>query len=171
MIVLLIDRSVLFPRARWLLLLAFLAFTLYRLLANRYLLVLLVLGFYAIFFLLKFFTPSGISHNSDASTGGINLNDRVDIEGTRQNDRPLIRCLNEFSLWKQLTVVGLVGLASTTFEFLAVEVNPLYLAIYFLWLGWLAWEKHQNQCQVYNFGVWDFIGKSKERNDGLDSCS
>ena len=58
-----IDRSVLFPARRWTLLSLFLAGVIYRLLVYRYLLVTLVLGFYAIYFVLQFFTPAGIQQS------------------------------------------------------------------------------------------------------------
>jgi hypothetical protein len=139
----LIDRSVLLPLPRWTLLTVFLSLTLYRLLVYRYLLVTLVLSFYCVYFVLQFFTPAGINHSEGSYDISMQMKDRVDIGGRIERDRPLIRSLNEFNLWKQLGWVGLVGLFCTIFEFLAVEVNPLYLALYFLWLCWLAWERHQ----------------------------
>ena len=141
----LLDRSTLFPAIRWAVFSIILLLSLYRIITYRCLNVLIFAGFYMVYFVLQFFTPLGLTPSTQSNYINMDRNECLENIGEREEDRPLLRALNEFSLWKHLTGVTVATLTSTIFELPSLRISTPYLLGFILWLVWLAWEKHTSQ--------------------------
>lgn len=71
----------------------------------------------------------------------------------------MLRSLNEFNLWKNLTVIALVSLMCTWFELFLIPVYWPFLLIYFIWLIGLAVAKHYKHMRLYGYSFSDFNQK------------
>lgn len=79
------------------------------------------------------------------------------IIGEPQTDRPLLRALNEFNLWKQMLGLILLSLLCTTFELFTLPIYKPFLVGYFLWLICLALNKYSSQSTILGFNLSSFL--------------
>jgi hypothetical protein len=167
----LIDRTTLFPTQRWLVLgLVFLYF-LYRIIRYDYLGLLYFFGLYIIYLVVQYFTPSGLPDpDDDTCEDRIGLDEQLGVFESGERDRPVLRALDEFNLWKNLIGIGLLSLGCTMFELFLVPVYWPFLLTYFVWLIGLAVVKHHRHMELYGYRLGDFRGKGSLRVKNGGRC-
>lgn len=74
-------------------------------------------------------------------------------------DRPLLRNITEFGLWKQTTCVIILSMACTFFEAFRVPVYWPFLFCYFIALICFAVRKHLKHMRKYGYSLSDFQRK------------
>ena len=78
-----------------------------------------------------------------------------------EGDRPVLRTLGEFALWKNMLAVGIVTWLCTCFDLFLIPVYWPFLLIYFLWLIGLAVAKHYKHMKKYGYRLSDFTRRKK----------
>lgn len=138
---------------------------LYRIFRYDYLGLMYIIGLSAIYLIVQFFTPSGLPDpDEDTPESTLFLHESITIVHNEEGDRPVLRALGEFGLWKSLLGLGLLTWICTWFEVFLVPVYWPFLLIYFVWLIGLAVAKHYRHMRKYGYTLSDFLGK---RSTGL----
>lgn len=162
-----LDRSVPYPRERWLLLALLTTYVLYRIIVYNYMAILFLWGLYVLYLIVQFYTPSGLPDpDEDTFEAPPPLDEEVPInlfEGyTDVEDRPLLRTMTEFTLWKNILVTMAGSWFCTLSEIFMLPVYWPFLLIYFVWLIGLAVHKHIRHMRKYGYSPRDFsVKKSK----------
>ena len=113
----LFERTTLHSRQRWACLVFFYAYLLYRIFTFDYLGLMYFLGLYVIYLIVQFYTPLGLPDPDEDSEENTQFleESRSIIGGGGEGDRPVLRAIGEFHLWKNLMLVGFLGLFCTFF--------------------------------------------------------
>lgn len=167
-----LDRSVPYPFERWLMLALLTAYVLYRIVAYDFLAILFLWGLYILYLLVQFYTPSGLPDpDEDTFDPQTTMEDEVPLnlfEGytTPAEDRPLLRTMNEFSLWKNILMTMGASWVGTLSDIFKLPVYWPFLFIYFVWLIGLAVHKHIRHMRKYGYSPSDFsLKKAPEPSD------
>lgn len=92
------------------------AYVLYRIFRYEYLGLMYILGLYVIYLIVQYLTPSGLPDpDEDEAENTLFLEESLSILKSSEGDRPVLRSLNEFNLWKSLTAIGLFACLCTCF--------------------------------------------------------
>jgi len=116
-----------------------------------------IIGLYVIYLMVQYFTPSGLPDpDEDSPDSTLFLEESVSILTSTEGDRPVLRSLNEFNLWKSLCWVGAGSWLCTWFDMFLIPVYWPFLLIYFTWLIGLAVVKHCLHMKKYGYKISDF---------------
>lgn len=67
-----------------------------------------IIGLYVIYLIVQYFTPSGLPDpDEDEAESTLFLEESVSILRSTEGDRPVLRSITEFNLWKSLLLIGL----------------------------------------------------------------
>jgi len=112
-------------------------------------------GLYLLYLAVQFYTPMGLP---DPDEDDFTLNEQP-YEMTHGEDRPVLRSITEFGLWKQATLVITSSLLCTYSEAFLVPVYWPFLFGYFLVLIFFAVRKHLKHMRKYGYCLEDFQRK------------
>lgn len=88
------------------------------------------------------------------------LEESISMLRSSEGDRPVLRSITEFNLWKNLLLIAVGSWLCTFFELFLVPVYWPFLLIYFLWLIGLAVCKHWQHMKKYGYSFKDFDVKN-----------
>ena len=74
-------------------------------------------------------------------------------------DRPVVRSITEFNLWKKVTLVILLSIVCTFSAFFLIPVYWPFLLSYFLILIFFSLKKHLKHMRKYGYSMQDFTSK------------
>lgn len=119
-------------------------------------------GLYLLYLAVQFFTPMGLPDPDEDdynSYVGTLLHD-LEIPFTmKSNDRPVVRSITEFNLWKKAAIVILVSIVCTFSSIFLIPVYWPFLLIYFLILIFFSMKKHLKHMKKYGYNIGDFTKK------------
>lgn len=131
-----------------------------RALNEEFLAILYIAFLYLIYLIVLYFTPSGLPDPDEVLDEDLAFIETDFSLKSVEFDRPVIRAITEFNLWKKICAVCVVTWGCTFFEVFKIPVYWPFLLIYFCWLVGLAIQRHCHHMRVYKYSLRDFEHKT-----------
>lgn len=110
-----IDKTVIYKRQRWAFASLLSAIVTFRALNLEFIAILYIGFLYLIYLIVLYFTPSGLPDPDEVLDEDITfINSDFNLKSV-ESDRPVIRAITEFNLWKKICLVCLVTWICTFF--------------------------------------------------------
>ena len=161
-----IDRFVLYPRLRWLVLAALFGTFMARVVSLQgFFAAAYLLGFFYLQNLILFVTPNDIPtiQEEDQDGDSFEIPEGVNFERGQDASKPVIRKLGEFSLWKKLVLGTFVAYLSTYFKVLDLPVFWPLLLFYFIFIVFSVVLKQYQHMNKYGYSLSDFFKRKEEK--------
>lgn len=154
-----LDRLIIHKYPRWLLSAIVFVYLLYRIAAYGYVGILYFFGLYILYLLVQFFTPLGLPDPDEDDLNHHVGTKRCKLEipfTMRTSDRPVLRSITEFNLWKKIMLTLVASLLCTYSSFFLIPVYWPFLLSYFLTLVFFSVRKHWYHMRKYGYSLADF---------------
>ena len=157
-----VDATVVHRGRRWAAFAAAVSLFLLRmLLLQGYFAVCYILAFYVLQNVILFLTPSALPSIQDEEEAEEHVYEIPEdaLERGGDGDRPVVRKLGEFKLWKKLMGAAVLAFASTFVDLLDFPVFWPILLFYFVLVSASIYIKQRRHMQKYGYTFADFFKK------------
>ncbi len=156
-----LEKYTIYPQRRWAVTLIIIFLYILRVTAiGGFYVVSYILGLYILHLAVQFFTPLGLpdADEDDDDDGKImDLPMTINQEG---EDKPLIRSMNEFRFWQNVTLASIISLFCTSSLIFDLPVFWPFLLAYFIMLFILTVKRQFKHMSKYGYSLFDFNRKS-----------
>jgi len=152
------ERYTIYPKTRWsIFIVIFILYVLRVLQTGGFYVVSYIFGLYLLHLAVQFFTPLGIP---EADEEDDNMNETLPMTINDQEDKPLIRSMNEFRFWQNCTLAAIISIFCTSSQLFDLPVFWPFLLAYFIMLFVLTVKRQIKHMVKWRYSVFDFNRKS-----------